>query len=122
LVIEDYKMKVFQRDQIPSNALPGRRIWNAVSADGFSTSEKVKCGFARYAAEYGALEPHVHGEEVCYVLSAEKGRVRFGSTRENLDQELSLETGMVIHAPAGEWHVFEYGEGGHIEIVFFLLI
>jgi mannose-6-phosphate isomerase-like protein (cupin superfamily) len=115
-------MKVFRRDETPSAAHPGRYIWNAVSADGFSTSQKVKSGIARYAAEYGALEPHVHGEEVCYVISADRGRVRFGESREKMDQVLSLETGMLIHAPAGEWHVFEYDQGGHIEIVYFLLV
>ena len=32
---------------------------------------------------------------------------------------VTLEPGMTLHFPENEWHVFEFAEGGHVDIIFF---
>jgi hypothetical protein len=76
-------------------------------------------GFARYSEESGPMEPHQHAEEICVVLSADKGRVRYGPQPENLANSTDLEAGMTLHVPELESHVFEYEPGGFIEIIYF---
>lgn len=58
-------------------------------------------------------------EEIVYVLSAEDGWVRYGAGVDQLGESVSLEAGMVLHFPELEWHVFEFGDGGHVDIIYF---
>lgn len=111
-------MRVIRREKLNQVMLPGRRIQKAVGKDGLFDSSKMTVGFARYSVESGAMEPHQHAEEVCYILSAHKGWVRYGPTPDHLGEPVALETGMLLHNPPLEWHVFEYGEGGHVDIIF----
>jgi len=111
-------MNYFRRTDLETHVLPGRAIQKAVGKDGFSRSQKITFGFARYAAESGPMEPHTHAEEVVYVLGARQGWVRYGPTEDRLGDPIPLEAGMVLHNPPLEWHVFGYGEGGYVEIVF----
>lgn len=111
-------MKHFKRQDILTEVLPGRIIQKAVGADGFVLSSKMTVGFAHYSAESSAMEPHRHAEEVCYIVDARDGWVRYGPTQDRLDVRVDLEAGMILHNPPMEWHVFEYDEGGFVDIIF----
>ena len=110
----DYRM----RNDLNRQVLPGRIIENVVGVNGPIGSERMTVGFATYSAEAGRMEPHNHAEETIYVGSSDRGWVRYGGRPEALQHKLALEAGMVLHFDALEWHVFEYDEGGSVEIVF----
>lgn len=76
-------------------------------------------GFAHYSAASGPMEPHHHAEETVYIIDARDGWVRWGHQKDQLGEPVRLEPGMTLHIPELEWHVFEYGEGGYIDITFF---
>lgn len=111
-------MIVLKRDDLSSEMLPGRMIQKAVGKDGPSESAKMTVGFAHYSAESGPMAPHHHAEEVCYIVDAENGWIRCGESPDALGEKVMLEAGMVLHNPPLEWHVFEYGEGGFVDIIF----
>ena len=75
-------------------------------------------GTARYADEFGPMEPHHHAEETVYVLDADRAWVRWGPSADDLPNRIDLEAGLVINTPAWEWHVFEWEPGGHVELLF----
>jgi hypothetical protein len=111
-------MQYFRRDALEKVMLPGRVLQTAVGKDGPSKSGKITVGFARYSAESGPMEPHNHAEEVIYVVGAKDGWVRQGPEKGKLGDPIPLETGMILHFPSLEWHVFEYGEGGYLDLLF----
>jgi hypothetical protein len=111
-------MKYFRRDDLEKVMLPGRVIQTAVGKDGPAKSGRMTVGFARYSAESGPMEPHHHAEEVVYILDAKNGWVRYGPEKDKLGDPVPLESGMILHNPSLEWHVFEHGEGGFVDIVF----
>jgi hypothetical protein len=111
-------MKCFRRDELKKTRLPGRVIQKAIGKDSFSESGKMTVGFAHYSAESGAMEPHHHAEESLYVVDVKDGWVRFGPEKDRLGDPVPLEPGMVLHSPALEWHVFEFDEGGYVDLVF----
>jgi len=104
-------MTYFKRDDLERIMLPGRVIQTAVGKDGFSRSQKMTVGFAHYSAESGPMEPHHHAEEVIYVVGS-------GPDKDELGNPVPLEAGMLLHIPPLEWHVFEYGKGGYLDLVF----
>jgi len=112
-------MKVFRRNELAKRNLPGRVIQKAVGKEGESTSQKMTMGFAHYSAASGPMEPHHHAEETIYIIDARDGWVRCGRQKDQLGEPVRLEPGMVLHIPELEWHVFEYSEGGHVDIIFF---
>ena len=112
-------MKLLRREELAELPLPGRVIQKAVGKDGASASGKMTMGFARYSAASGPMEPHHHAEEIVFILDARSGWVRFGPARDRLGERLELEPGMTLHFPELEWHVFEYDEGGSVDIIFF---
>lgn len=65
------------------------------------------------------MSPHRHAEEVVFVVSTKKGWVRAGGLPDALTTRVDLQEGMLLHFPNAEWHVFEFGPGGHIDIVFY---
>jgi hypothetical protein len=111
-------MEYFNRQDVERVRLPGRVVQTAVGKTGFSKSQKMTVGFARYSAESGPMEPHNHAEEVIYVLDAKQGWVRYGPEKDQLGERIELVTGMLLHIPPLEWHVFGYEEGGYVDIVF----
>jgi len=111
-------MKIIKRQDLQKEHLPGRMIQKAVGKDAFSASQKISMGFARYSEESGPMDPHHHAEEVIYVLSAKDGFVREGRHPERLGERMPLESGMILHFPELEWHVFEFDPGGHVDIIF----
>ena len=111
-------MEYRKRDTLPEVVLPGRMIANAVGKGAPIESCKMTVGFGKYCAEAGPMEPHHHAEETVYIVDAHRGRVRYGGTPDNLLHQLTLEPGMVLHFDELEWHVFEYDQGGLIEIIF----
>ena len=112
-------MLILERESLTRHHLPGRVIQKAVGKDSASTSGKMTMGFARYSAASGPMEPHQHAEEIVYIVDAKAGWVRAGSEKDELGQPIPLEPGTTLHIPELEWHVFEYGEGGHVDIIFF---
>jgi hypothetical protein len=111
-------MNIIVRDTLQSHLLPGRIIQKAVGRDATSSSERMTMGFARYSEESGPMEPHHHAEEIVYVISARDGWVLYGPTQDDLPHRVPLSNGLALHIPALEWHVFEYGPGGHLDIIF----
>jgi len=116
-------MKLVHRKDVVKNPLPGRVIQLVSGGSGaVSPSEVITMGFANYSAESGPMTPHRHVEEVVYVLDSDNGYVRFGGNGDEpteLGERILLEPGMTLHFPAREWHVFEYDEGGSLDIIFF---
>lgn len=116
-------MKLVKRNEVVKNPLPGRVIQLVAGGSGaVSPSEVITMGFAHYSAESGPMSPHRHVEEVVYVLESKTGYARYGgsgSEPTELGERIPLEPGMTLHFPAQEWHVFEFDEGGHVDIIFF---
>jgi hypothetical protein len=111
-------MRLFRREEIPKTELPGRILQIAVGKEAKSRSGEVMVGFAHYSAESGPMEPHQHVEEVIYVINAYRGWFRYGSSKEQLSDPVHLESGMILHFPPLECHVFEYDENGYVDILF----
>lgn len=112
-------MQIIRRGDIAKVVLPGRALQKVVGKDSASSSGRMTMGFASYSAEYGPMEPHNHAEEICYVISSKEGWLRKGPAKDRLGDKIPLEPGMTLHIPPLEWHVFEYAEGGHVDIIFF---
>jgi len=105
-------MKLVERKEVKKKSLPGRILQLVTGQeDAVSHSDMITMGFARYSAESGPMDPHHHVEEVVYG--------GFGDEPDELGDSVSLEPGMTLHFPDKEWHVFEFAEGGHIDIIFF---
>ena len=111
-------MKILERKHLSSEALKGRAIQKAIGSDGHSASRQMTVGYAKYADAYGPMDPHRHAEETVYVLSSDRGWVRFGKTQAALTEKVPLRGGELLHIPEGEWHVFQHEPGGHIDILF----
>lgn len=111
-------MEYVDRNDIKKEALPGRMIQKAVGAGAAIESGKMTVGYARYSAETGPMEPHQHAEETICVLHSDRGRVRYGPAKDDLPHSVDLATGMILHFPEMEWHVFEYDEGGYVDIAY----
>jgi hypothetical protein len=112
-------MRLIVRDEAIEQRLPGRIIQSVVGKTGVQQSRKMTMGFGHYSAASGPMEPHHHAEEIVYIVNAERGYVRWGPAKDNLTQMAALEAGMTLHFPELEWHVFEYEEGGFVDIIFF---
>ncbi len=112
-------MNLLKRTALEKVCLPGRIIQKAIGKDALCKSAKMTMGFAHYSAESGPMEPHQHAEEIVYIIDAKNGTVKFGSEKDKLGEDIPLESGMTLHFPELEWHVFEYGEGGFVDIIFF---
>jgi len=115
-------MKLVKRDDVYKNPLPGRMLQLVSGGEGaVSASDVITMGFAHYSVESGPMDPHHHVEEVVYILESVDSYVRhggFGEVPNELGERVPLEAGMTLHFPAQEWHVFEYDEGGHLDIIF----
>jgi len=116
-------MKLIRRDNVKKNPLPGRVLQLVTGGDkSASPSDVITMGFAHYSVESGPMDPHRHVEEIVYILESKDGYTRyggFGDKPNELGDRVSLEAGMTLHFPADEWHVFEFDEGGHLDIIFF---
>ncbi|HEX9115529.1 MAG TPA: hypothetical protein VGA61_05640 [Anaerolineae bacterium] len=116
-------MYLIKRSEVKQKPLPGRVLQLAVGKDDAVVGSQVMtCGWATYSARSGPMQPHHHAEEVVVVLSTDRSYARYGGNGEaptELGPRLPLEVGMVLHFPAMEWHVFEYEEGGHLDIMFY---
>jgi hypothetical protein len=112
-------VQFFHRNELTRETLPGRIIQKAVGKEGGSISKKMTMGFGRYSAESGPMEPHQHAEETVYVIDARDGWVRYGPQKDQLGNRVRLEPGTILHIPELEWHVFEYGENGYVDLIFF---
>lgn len=116
-------MKLILRDDVKKNPLPGRMLQLVTGGEAsVSPSEVITMGFAHYSSESGPMDPHRHVEEIVYILGAKDGYTRyggFGDQPDELGDRVVLEDGMTLHFPADEWHVFEFDEGGFVDIIFF---
>ena len=113
-------MNLIKRGNIEKMQLPGRVIQQAVgTGKAVSPSSEMTMGFAHYSEGSGPMEPHSHAEEIVYILGAQDGWVLYGDHPDGLDYRIDLAEGMTLHIPAQEWHVFQFEEGGHVDIIFF---
>ena len=114
-------MELIVRKDVPEQLLPGRFMQKIVgkAEDGYlSDSRILNIGYCRYCAEAGPMEPHMHAEETVQILSSDRAWERFGPSKDDLPNKILLEKDMTLHIPPREWHVFEYEEGGSLEILF----
>jgi mannose-6-phosphate isomerase-like protein (cupin superfamily) len=111
-------MKLIKRNDLPVEKLPGRMIQKAVGKGSYLESGKMTMGFATYSGESGPMAPHHHAEEVIYVVDSIDAWVRYGEGEHALTTKVDLQAGMILHFPPLEWHVFEFADGGHLDIVF----
>lgn len=111
-------MVIFRKNNLAHELLPGRIITKAVGKGNPSESGRMTVGYADYCKEAGPMAPHNHAEETVFIIRAESGYVRHGDKMDQLGERIPLEPGMLLHFPPLEWHVFEYDEGGRIEILF----
>ena len=111
-------MEFVYKDELPIETLPGRGIRKAVGSESYFTSTNMSVGYAMYNYEYGPMEPHQHDEETVIITHSNMGWMSWGDSKTNLPNRVELVEGMVIHIPNGEWHVFNYDEGGSVEIIF----
>ena len=111
-------MEYRKKEELKGDVLPGRIITNVVGKNAPIESKKMSVGFGKYCAQAGPMQPHNHAEETVYIVDAQEGRVRYGGEPDRLLHEMKLEKGMTLHFDELEWHVFEYGEGGFVEIIF----
>ena len=111
-------MRSIRRGDVPSDPLQGRTVQRVIGRSASLPSEEMTVGTARYADEFGPMEPHNHAEETVYILDADRAWVRWGASPDDLPNRIDLEAGVVINTPSLEWHVFEWEPGGHIELLF----
>lgn len=112
-------MTIVKKDELEVVALPGRGAMTAVGKSAPAKSSKMTLGWTRYAAEFGPMEPHQHAEETIVVTKADRAYFRFGPAKDQLGERIALYPDMAVHFPEMEWHVFEYEEGGFLEIMYF---
>ena len=112
-------MQIIIRETINRETLPGRVIQKAIGKNSLLKSDYMTMGFAHYSQESGQMAPHNHAEEAIYVLDAKDAWTRCGKDEKILGEAISLETGMILHFPAWEWHVFGFEKGGYLDIIFF---
>lgn len=114
-------MKYAIRKEVDEILLPGRFMQKIVgdTDEGYLIpSDIMHVGYCRYCGEAGPMEPHMHAEETVQILSSDRAWVRYGSDPKNLEHKLLLEKDMTLQFAKREWHVFEYEEGGSLEILF----
>lgn len=114
-------MEIIARKDVTEAKLPGRFMQKIVGAakDGYiSDSNIFNIGYCRYCQEAGPMEPHMHAEETVQILSSDRAWIRYGPEKDNLSFKIPLEKDMTLHIPPREWHVFEYEDGGSLEILF----
>ncbi len=112
-------MQLIRREMVEGTRTLGRFVQNAVGKDAFAKSGKMTMGFVRLSAEGGVMRPHRHAEELCYVLASDRGTVRYGPAEDRLGEPVLVEPGMILHVGEDDWHVFEYGEVGYLDMLFF---
>lgn len=112
-------MKIAYKDKLDKRILPGRVISDVAGKLGPIPSTRMTMGYAYYSAESGPMEPHQHAEEICVCTKSQGGFFRYGDSKDNLGERIDMVPGMIIHFDPLEWHVFDYDEGGHVEIIFF---
>lgn len=111
-------MVLLEKAGLPHEVLPGRIITKAVGKGSPVESERMTVGYADYCAEAGPMAPHNHAEETVFIIRSDGGYFRYGPAEDELSDRIALRPGMLIHFNPLEWHVFEYDEGGCIEIIF----
>ena len=113
-------MKFVKKDETVVKHCRARTIYAAIERDGVLSSDNIMMGCARFDKNLGDMIPHSHAEEGMYIIDCAKAYARFGDSAETLGERIPLEAGMIMWAPEGEWHVFEFDDGGFLDIVFCL--
>lgn len=111
-------LEYVNKNDVSIEALPGRGLLRIIGKNSCFDSNSMSVGYALYSEEYGIMEPHRHAEETVIITAAKDGYVSWGDQANNLRHSLKLESGMVLHIPENEWHVFTYDQGGYVEIIF----
>lgn len=113
-------MKIIKKEEAPAKKLQGRYATRIVGKtdDYYYRSDKMHFGHCLYIEDAGEMEPHAHAEECMYILDCRDARIYSGPAEDDMPEQAELAPGMVISMPAGEWHVFRYGRGGFVEILY----
>lgn len=112
-------MKFLYDDKLESVMLPGRTVREAIGKKGPVLTTAMRVCICEYSEASGPMEAHRHIEEACYVSKSDRAWVRYGSTKDCTEGKVMLTPGMLIHFPDWEWHVFEYEDGGMLELICF---
>jgi len=112
-------MNILKKTDIKTVVLPGCCVHRAIGNNAMLSSNAMSLGWAKFVGEYGPMEPHHHAEDGMVVVDSKNSYIRFGPAKDQLGERIPLEKDMVLQMPAGEWHVFEYDEGGYVEILYF---
>ncbi len=113
-------MKQVTKEEAKVKHCRARTIYAVAEEDGVFKSDHMMMGFARFDKTLGDMIPHSHPEEGMYVIDCARAYVRYGASRETLGERHSIAPGMIMWAAEGEWHAFEFDDGGFMDIVFCL--
>ena len=113
-------MKIIKQGEAPTQKLPGRYATRVVGKtdDYYYHSDTLHFGHCLYNESVGPMEPHAHAEECMYILGCKDACIYSGPAKDDMPDCAELAPGMVISMPGGEWHVFRYGAGGFVEILY----
>lgn len=111
-------MKIFNRQEVTVECLPGRDIQRAIGKGSFSESAAMTVGYTTISDHCGPMEPHKHAEETILCLSSSGGKVHWGDSKDDLTEVYEMKPGTVLHIPPEEWHVFSIASGGFLEFIF----
>ena len=118
-------MDHLRREDLPAREMGGRVGSAAIGMEGVAAvaADDAFCGYATFSPKYGTMKPHYHENEIMYIVDARDAFVRFGETKDTMNQREPLKKGEIIRARDGEWHIFEFdSEDGFLDIVAFFLV
>lgn len=113
-------MNMITKEQSLVKHFNARTIYAVIEENGVFQSPGLTMGFARFGKEQGVMTPHIHVEEGMYVIDCANAYARWGDTEQTLGERHPVRPGMIMWAAEGEWHVFEFDDGGFLDIVFAL--
>jgi mannose-6-phosphate isomerase-like protein (cupin superfamily) len=113
-------MKMIEKEQAVIKHCKARTIYGMIEDGGVIKSDQMTMGIARFDKNLGPMNPHAHAEEGMYVIDCANAYIRCGSSADTLGERELIKPGMIIFVPEGQWHVFEFEDGGFLDTVFCL--
>lgn len=110
-------MNFYSKNEAVVQHRKGRTVYAVFEEAGKLCSENLVMGFARFDS---AMDPHQHVEECMYVVDCYQAYARCGESKDTLGERHAIQPGMFMWADQDEWHVFEFEDGGFMDIIFCL--